>query len=174
MFITFKRKNLVVGIIVVALAISGYLNFSGVNHNKTTDVVSNNENSEKENKTGEAVMVSGQVDYISEAKNNREIVRSKACELLTKTMKDDNISSDVKQKAENSLLSMAEAMDKENECETLLLSKGFGECVVFVSDDSVNVTIRGKRLTDVEVAQINDVIFSVTGLKNIKIIDVKN
>ncbi len=173
MFITVKRKSLALGVVIVALAISGYLNIWGSYNSRTSEVASNQEITENEHKTGEAVMVSAQAKSISEAKNNREVVRSKACELLTKTIKDPDISADAKQKAENSLLSMAEAMDKENECETLLSAKGFGDCVVFVSDDSVNVTLGGKKLTCVEAAQINDVIFSVTEIKNIKIINAK-
>lgn len=173
MFITVKRKSLLMSVVVVALVISGYLNFRGSHSIVTSEVATNQEITENEPKTGEAVMVSAQVKSVSEAKNNREIVRSKACELLTKTIKDHDISSDAKQKAENSLLAMAEAMDKENECETLLAAKGFGECVVFVSDDSVNVTVAGKELTSVEAAQINDVIFSITEIKNIKIINIK-
>ena len=169
MFITIKRKSLTLGVVAVALAISGYLNIWGSGKGGTSEVATNRQTTENEPKSGEAVMVSGQVNYISEAKNNREVVRSKACELLTKTIKDPDISSDAKQKAENSLMSMAEAMDNENECESILRAKGFGECIVFVSDDSVNVTLGGKELTSVEAAQINDVIFSVTEIKNIKI-----
>ncbi len=173
MFITIKRKSLTLGVVVAALAISGYLNIWGAVKSNTSEVATNQQATENEPKSGEAVMVSGQVNYISEAKNNREVVRSKACELLTKTIKDPDISSDAKQKAENSLMSMAEAMDMENECETLLSAKGFDECVVFVSDESVNVTLGAKEITSVEAAQINDVIFSVTEIKNIKIINAK-
>jgi len=169
MFITIKKKTISIGIIIAVLAVSGYLNYRTQITNETVNVVSQ---SNKDNKTGEAIMVSGHVNTIIEAKNNREIVRSKACELLTKTMKETTATSDARQKAENALLEMAEAMDKENECESILKSKGFGDCVVFVSDSSVNVTIAKKDISAADAAKINDVVYTVTKINNIKIIGV--
>ncbi len=172
MFITVKKRNISIGIIIVVLAISAYLNFRTVN-NDATHVASDVIYEEKEIKTGEAIMVSGKADAMLEARNNREIVRSKACDLLTKTMKDVGASSDARQKAENALLRMAEDMDKENECESLLAAKGFAQCVVFVSEDSVNVTVNKKDISETDVAKINDIVSSVTNLDNIKIISLK-
>ena len=109
---------------------------------------------------------------MAKAKNNREIERSKACELLSKTLNDADISQDTKTKAENQLLKMSKDMDAEAECEFLLSSKGLGECIVFISDNGVNVTVSKSEITTEDVTKINDIIYEITGNNNIKIVEV--
>ncbi|HCJ09364.1 MAG: SpoIIIAH-like family protein [Lachnospiraceae bacterium] len=113
---------------------------------------------------GEAVLTSGSVT-LSQAKLNREQTRSKAKETLLEIVNNENLSEDAKKDAVSKMLSMTERMEKENAAETQLAAKGFADAIVSISDDSVDVTVSTKELTDKERTQIEDIITRKTGCK---------
>ena len=102
---------------------------------------------------GEAVLTSGSVT-LSQAKLNREQTRSKAKETLLEIVNNENLSEDAKKDAVSKMLSMTERMEKENAAETQLAAKGFADAIVSISDDSVDVTVSTKELTDKQRTQI--------------------
>ncbi|MBQ7460529.1 MAG: SpoIIIAH-like family protein [Oscillospiraceae bacterium] len=77
------------------------------------------------------------------------------------------------------LKKMAELADlslKEAEIETIIKSKGFTDCVVYLTDDSATVTVASEvGLSNAGVAQITDVIKSETGLaaSQLKVIEIE-
>lgn len=113
---------------------------------------------------GEAVLTSGSVT-LSQAKLNREQTRSKAKETLLEIVNNENLSEDAKKDAVSKMLSMTERMEKENAAETQLAAKGFADAIVSISDDSVDVTVSTKELTDKQRTQIEDIITRKTGCK---------
>lgn len=58
----------------------------------------------------------------------------------------------------NQMLVLTQNMEKEALCEQQLGAKGFQDSIVSISNDSVDVTIGKIELTDVEKAQIEDII----------------
>ena len=113
---------------------------------------------------GEAVLTSGSVT-LSQAKLNREQTRSKAKETLLEIVNNESLSEDAKKDAVSKMLSMTERMEKENAAETQLAAKGFADAIVSISDDSVDVTVSTKELTDKQRTQIEDIITRKTGCK---------
>lgn len=116
-----------------------------------------------EDSIGEAVLtnatsVTVTSDAIINAKLNREQTRSKSQEMLMQIVNNETMEDEAKQAAVEKLVAMTEVMEKESACEQQLLAKGFGECVVLISDNCVDVTVNRKELTDVEKAQIEDII----------------
>ncbi len=171
MFLTIKKKNITLVAVILLFAVSAVLN-SGIfsrNEDVPVSVATDNTDSE-EPRSSEAVMVSGQNNSISDAKISRDIVRSKACDLLSKTISDPNVSQKTKDEAEKNLLKIAENMDNEGRCESLLGTKGYPDSVVLISDNNVNVTVAKKELSDADVAKIKDTIFQVTKINNVKIV----
>ncbi|MBO4331030.1 MAG: SpoIIIAH-like family protein, partial [Oscillospiraceae bacterium] len=83
----------------------------------------------------------------------------------------------VKDDALAGIAAMAEYTVCEADIENLLMAKGFKECLVFMRDDSVSVTVGAPKegLTSAQVAQITDVVMSETGFgaEKIKIVEVK-
>lgn len=136
------------------------------------DLISEN-TTEKDLMPGEAIAVSTQDDGILVAKNNREFARSKSAELLRKIIDDKNITSDARKKAEDSIINLAGQIEKEQKIESLLLSKGYKECVAYVSEESTMLTIRKDKLEIKDMAKINDIIYEITGNNIIKIVEVK-
>lgn len=113
---------------------------------------------------GEAVLTNaGVVDAIVNAKLNREQVRSKSQEVLMEIVNNESIDQESKQTAVDELVAMTEVMEKESVCEQQLMAKGFDECVVLISDDCVDVTVNRSELSEVEKAQIEDIVTRKTG-----------
>jgi len=172
MFMIIKRKQIVsvIGIMIVITAI--FINLKQENLNKeTTKMTSESEGVEIPD-SGEAVLVSADEDYYIKAKNDREIVRGKACEILNETIDNPNVSEDNKKIAEEKIIKMSEDMDNELKCESILNSKGYNNSIVFISDNVITVTISSNVLDKTDIAKINDIIFQETGNNNIKIVEV--
>jgi stage III sporulation protein AH len=70
----------------------------------------------------------------------------------------DTLEDSVRQQAVDELVGMTADMEKESACEQQLLARGFGECVVLVSEGCVDVTVNKAELTEVERAQIEDIV----------------
>ena len=111
---------------------------------------------------GEAVLTSASVT-LSQAKLNREQTRSKAKEMLLEIINNENLDEDSKKEAVNKMLSITGQMEKESAAEAQLAAKGFVDSVVSISDESVDVTLSISSLTDVQRAQIEDIITRKTG-----------
>ncbi|MBQ8147752.1 MAG: SpoIIIAH-like family protein [Lachnospiraceae bacterium] len=112
---------------------------------------------------GEAVLTNAQTvnvasDAIVNAKLNREQTRSKNQELLMQIVNNESLDQESKQQAIDELVAMTAVMEKESVCEQQLMAKGFDECVVLISEDCVDVTVNRTELTEVEKAQIEDIV----------------
>lgn len=114
---------------------------------------------------GEAVLTSGSADSIvAEAKVTREQVRAKNKESLQEIIDNTNLSDEEKKEAVSKMVSMTEMTEKEAAAETLLASKGFTEAVVSLSEDSADVVVSAKELTEANRAQITDIVTRKTGV----------
>ena len=63
-------------------------------------------------------------------------------------------------------------MAAESNIETLIVAKGFAECVAVISDEGANVVVKSETLQASHIAQINEIVYEQTGILpvNIKII----
>ncbi|MBQ4527396.1 MAG: SpoIIIAH-like family protein [Clostridia bacterium] len=172
MFMVIKKKHISFATIcILCITLLFVHNLTDNNKNVETKSVYEPEDAPD---NGEAIAVSSQYDeYCTEAKTNRDITRSKTCELLKNTIDNENTSQEAKKNAENQLIKLAKDMDDEIRCESLLAAKGLNNCVVFISDSSVTVTVEKKDFSSEDAAKINDIIFEQTGNNNIKIVEVK-
>ncbi len=118
---------------------------------------------------GEAVLTSASVT-LSQAKLNREQTRSRSKETLLEIINNENLGEASKQEAIDKMLSLTERMEKESAAESQLAAKGFADSVVSISEDCVDVTLSISSLTDVQRAQIEDIITRKTGFDLNKIV----
>ncbi len=121
---------------------------------------------------GEAVMVSNTVtkNYFEEAKLSREQTRAKNKDTLTQLVNNENATNAQKEKAMNEIMNMTDISEKETATENLLAAKGFNEAVVTILDDSVDVVVNAKELTEQQIAQIEDVVKRKTECQADKIV----
>jgi stage III sporulation protein AH len=182
-----KRKSVVMGILIVLLIITGYLNLvynqSVLNGQDVQEAVSQQGeedgiavkdkegSSEEEDDTAEVAAVSS-ANFFASYRLERENARKEEIEYIREIL--DNPASDpeMKKEAQAQLLEITKNMEKELAIEALIKAKGFKDVVVILHKDSVNVIVDKPELKQEEVAQILDIVRRESGHKpeNIKII----
>ena len=109
---------------------------------------------------GEAVLTGGTTvsEYIAGVQLDREQIRAKNKETMMELINSDNIPDVEKQAVIQNMFRMTEISEKENAAETLLKAKGFGDPVVSITENQVDVVVNADSLTDPERAQIEDIL----------------
>lgn len=126
---------------------------------------------------GEAVFTAtGNVAVLSEAKLLKEQVRAKNKETLMEIINSTGLTDMQKQDAVNTMVEMTAIAEKETAAEILLQAKGFTDVVVSINEDAVDVVVNATELSDVQRAQIEDIVKRKTeiGAENIIISTVTN
>lgn len=114
---------------------------------------------------GEAVYTSSSgVSSLSGAKLLKEQTRAKNKETLLEIINNANIAESQKQEAVDSMIALTDVAERETAAEILLEAKGFSEAVVTITDDSADVVVGITTLTDVQCAQIEDIVSRKTGI----------
>lgn len=178
-----KKNQMIITALAIMIAVAGYINYSGSLRNKLdaaktgSSQIKEVENNDAEPddislvEPGTAVLTStGNVSsVISAAKLNREQVRAKNKEALFEVIQNENISEAAKKDAIAQITSLTAAAEREMAAELLLEAKGFENAVVSVVGDSADVVIGRTSLTDVERAQIEDIVKRKTNVAAQKI-----
>ncbi len=173
-----RKQGLTLLTLAVALGVAVYLNWE---YAKTADesIVTDAEvqtvsvvdelNTEAEpvdKNYGEAQLVSvskkSGSDFFDQARLSRTKTRDEALDSLKKSLKGSGLSSDEKEKLTQALSQEIGNSNTENEIETMIKAKGFADCVAFISEGKVNITVMtssGQLQAD-EVAQIRDIVLS--------------
>ena len=124
-----------------------------------------NEDGSVEGTPGEAVLTSGEASaVVAEAKMTREQIRAKNKETLQQIIDNKELSDKQKKDAVSQMVKMTELSEKEAAAETLLASKGFNDAVVSIADESADVVVNAKELTEANRAQITDIVTRKTGV----------
>lgn len=107
---------------------------------------------------------------ISEAKLLKEQTRAKNKETLLEIIENTDIADTQKQEAIQNMISMTNIAEMETGAEILLEAKGFEDCIVSISDSGVDVVVNAAELSDVELAQIVDIVKRKTGVNENEIV----
>ncbi len=108
---------------------------------------------------GEAVFTSTPgVEMLSDAKLLKEQTRAKNKETLMEIINSAGLTDEQKSDAVNSMVQMTEVAEKETAAEILLEAKGFSDVVVSINENAVDVVVNATELTDVQRAQIEDIV----------------
>ena len=185
----FKKNQIMISALAVMIAVAGYLNYSGRlfgdDAKKVDNELANQElldisleetaeidslDSEVNETPGEAVLTSGN-KVVAEAKVAREQVRAENKAVLQGIIDNKNLTEEQKSEAVAEMIEMTKIAELETSVETMLLSKGFSESVVTITETGVDVVVNGAELTDAHRAQIEDIVTRKTGVeaKNIVI-----
>ena len=122
---------------------------------------------------GEAQLVSASAassqSFFEEARLARTKARDEAMDSLQKSLKKADLTARLTQEVD--------AITQESDVEALIKAKGFVDCVAYVSEGKVNITVMtsGDRLTADEVTQIHDIVLSKCNVtaQNITVVEVK-
>lgn len=111
------------------------------------------------NHIGEAVLTSVAArNFSAAAKLSREQTRASNQETYMEIVNSQDVSEEVRQNAMDSLMKLTDNAEKELAAETLLEAKGYDNSVVSINDTSVDVVICLNELTEVQRAQIEDIV----------------
>lgn len=109
--------------------------------------------------------------FFSEYRIERDKNRSKEVEMWQDIINSDKAEENFKNMAQQEIVKIVSLTDKEMIIENLIISRGFNDALVFLTDDSATVIVEAKELTSSNIAQIQDIVVRKTKLdpKNIKI-----
>lgn len=186
-----NRKTIIICSLIVLLFIVGYAyntftnsQYTSVDYTiddtsiiKTEDnITQNTENTGEgsiaiveENK--EEALESSSSAFFYEYRIERDKNRSQEREMWEDIINNQNTDQTFKNLAQQELVKIVSLTEKEMIIENLIISRGFNDALVFMTDDSVTVIVDTKELTQAQVAQIQDIVVSKTKVSpsNIKI-----
>lgn len=136
------------------------------------DVEANSDNvTEMPADPGTAVLAnSTEVGAVAQARLTREQTRAKNREVLEEIVNNAALGEAQKQEAVQKMITLTEYAEKESAAEILLEAKGFADAVVSMQEEAVDVVIYASELTDVQRAQIEDIVKRKTGIEGENIV----
>ena len=148
-----RTKILILSLMVVLLGVTGYLNIVLNNATKQTNT--------------EVTTTS----YFTSYRNDRSSTRDQEILYYDAIIDSASSTQDAIDAAQQAKLELISTMEKELAVEGLIKAQGFADCVIVISNDKVNVVVKGTSLNENEVAQISSIVKEQLGtqLKNIMI-----
>ena len=109
-------------------------------------------------------------DYFATVQVNRQRARDESMEVLQSVIDSEDASETVKNEALSEMNTIALEIEKEANIESLLISKGFEDCVAVMNGNSVNVVVKTEgELQTAQIAQINAVVYEQTGIEPLNV-----
>ena len=182
------RRNAVVATVLLFICAGVYLNWSYTQNAAVSDLTDTLDASKV---LGENTLVMGNqegdssqevsgaqevTDYFASVRLSRQESRDMAVSALQETMAYEDMEEE-KSICAQSLDAIIQTALEEAEIESLVIAKGYQDCVTYIADDVVSVAVSApaEGLTQSDVALISDVVISQTdyNLSNIRVIEVK-
>jgi stage III sporulation protein AH len=109
--------------------------------------------------------------FFSEYKMERDKNRSKEVDMWQEIISNQNTEKTFKNLAQQEIVKVLALTEKEMIIEQLVMSLGFSDALVFLTDDSATVLVETKDLTSAQVAKVQDILIRKTKFSpaNIKI-----
>mgnify|MGYP000702430534 FL=1 len=102
-------------------------------------------------------------DYFATARLSRKQARDTAISMLQEAQVDENATEDVLNEASQTMQVLAAYTVAESQIESLVVAKGYADCVAFMGDDAISVVVSDPDgLDTVDVARIKDIVVSET------------
>ncbi len=113
---------------------------------------------------GDSAAVTKLSEYFSNARLSRQQSKDEALNILQTTLSDENASDDAKTNAEEAIAAMATNSVSESRIESLVIAKGFADCVAIIDGKTVSVVVStpGEGLIGSDVAKIKDIVIAET------------
>lgn len=102
-------------------------------------------------------------DYFATARLSRKQARDNAISMLKEAERDENAQQSVLDEASQTLQVLAAYTVAESQIESLVVAKGYADCVAFMGEDAISVVVSDPDGLDaVDVARIKDIVVSET------------
>ncbi len=110
--------------------------------------------------------------YFSSIAIERQRSRDEALEVLQGVVDNKESTATAKEEALAEINKLARTMEVESNIETLVIAKGFAECVAVISGENVSIVVKSDGLQAAQISQINEIVYEQSGIlpANTKII----
>lgn len=158
-----KRNKIVFGIVMIIIAIVAavywhlYQSAGKVDQSNAMQVNTTAHN--------EPLQLVASPDFFIEYRLERDKVRSERSDVLRDIIKNSK-NEDARTKAQDAVLKMVQDKQRELEIENMIKSRGFGDALVFIRDDSISAVVKAAVLSRDEVLQVAEIIHQVAGVKS--------
>lgn len=163
----FGRRNAIITASVLLIAVAVLLNwvlFSNTSQ-KTTGYQGYNTPSTTEPKTDETTQQTATDAYFSATQVSRQRARDEALEVLQSVVDNTEAGEESKSEALTGIATIADEIRKEADMESLITAKGFEQCVAVLNGNSVSIIVKADSLQPAQIAQINEIVYSSTGIE---------
>ena len=186
------KRNAIIASVLLLVCAGAYLNWSRAQKSDATDltetlsaeqvmgedtlVVNDGDGVQAEAVTASGGEQTSSADYFAQVRLSRQESRDSAVELLEQTIAYDE-GSELGTNAAETLNTLVSTALCEAQIESLVIAKGYDDCVTYISDDTVSVAVSAppEGLTEADVALISDVVTAQTAydLSQVRIVEVK-
>ena len=178
------RRNLIIAGAVLMIGLAVALNWvfftadkgsgDGFDYNASAGMSTNYGTTLNPGEVGTDVNASGNSsasdNYFSSVEVSRQRARDEALEVLNAVVENDKADEVVKAEALKEIQTIAKEMEQEANIESLLISKGFDQCVAVINGDSANIVVQyDGELQNAQLAQINAAVYEHTGIEPLNI-----
>ena len=170
------KKNMVIAgafvvvavALVVALTVFGGADDKGFDYSQGTGLTPDSTDN-----TSTGTDASNEDSYFSTVQLSRQQNRDEALEVLQSVVDNDSATETAKNEALAEINNLARVMEAEANIETLVVAKGFEECVAVISGESASIVVKSEGLQAAQISQINEIVYEQAGIlpTNIKIIE---
>ena len=167
------RRHLVIACAVLLIAAAVILNlvlFTGQTPTVDTPNTDVGTNTDDGTTNDDATAVDG---YFSATQISRQRARDEALEVLQSVVESEDADEATKTQALLEISELARAMEAEANIETLVLAKGFAQCVAVINGQACSVVVKSEgELAPAQISQINEIVYEQAGIQpvNVKII----
>lgn len=166
------RKQIILSILTLILGIAVYLNYvlgggtgliSPEPQKNTGDTQTVGANADDLSAYGTAELVSAKPqtsDYFAQARLDKQTSRDHAVQTLQSIIGGGDLSNEERVTNAIDAVSLSRLIQSENVIESLILSQGFPDCVVYLDNATAKVVVESDGLTAAQAAAIKDIILS--------------
>lgn len=105
-------------------------------------------------------------DYFATVQVNRQRARDESMEVLQSVIDSTDATETVKNEALSEMSTIALEIEKEANIESLLVTKGFEDCVAVMNGNTISVVVKSEgELQPAQIASINTVVYEQTGIE---------
>lgn len=184
-----RKKEIVAAAMVVLVGMAGYLNWhyqdnitvrDGESYVEAGKKIGETQLVIKEEKGGTDVKEkdtekTDKDDFFEKAAYDREVSRSKALEILNDTAVNESFDKEIRKKAQDEILKIAENVENEVKIENIAKAKGYEKIYVYISEENVNISVQKDGFNESDAAKIQEIATEQLKIlpNKIKIVEVK-
>ena len=160
-----RKKNFMIICAVFLVGAAVILNIALFGGKKTVlDAPEDAPTGSVDSENGEETSTEDPESYFALATLDRAQAREEALEVLQSVVESEAADEATKTAALLEIAELAKAMEAEANIESLVLSKGFTQCVAVINDDTCSVVVNGTELQQSQISQINEIVYEQAGI----------